>query len=232
MTRNETFYDAWISKDLIVKNEEERKSHVSSGKLSASSLGSPLQWQVLKYIGIEQQEFDAYTLRKFLRGKTIEDWFIQSIPNVVETQKEVYYRDVIGFVDAMVDTKDCDFPLGIIPCEIKSVTNMKYKHLEKQNAADRPHRLQAGLYALATGSEHFAVNYIASDDLRVLTFVFDTKDIKDEIDDIITRFENQVAKKTVPLFEPEEKWQSNALYQNYPAFADIETEIPFTNLLK
>jgi len=227
MLRSETFYDRVIGQTLLAQNAKEREDHNPSGRLSAGSLGKPLQWQILHYLNVPGKEFDEYVLRKFTRGKDIESWFLFQVPNVVEQQKEVLYREVIGYVDAMVDTKDCDFNLGVIPCEIKSVTNMKYKHLSKQNTADRSHKLQAGLYALATGSEHFCVNYIASDDLRVLTYVFDTEDVKDEIDEIITRFDDQVAKQTVPLFEPVEKWQGKQDYNDYPKYASIVEEIPF-----
>jgi hypothetical protein len=231
MMKHETFFDRYIGEVLIKQNEGEKAKHSPSGKLSAGSLGKPLQWQILHYLGVPKKPFDEYVLRKFTRGKDIEDWFIKMIPNVVEEQKEVEYRDVIGYVDAMIDTKECDHKLGIIPCEIKSVTNLKYKHLVKNTVADRSHRLQAGFYALATGSDHFAVNYVASDDLRVQTFVYETEGIKDEIDSIIDAFQAQVEKQMVPVFVPIEKWQMRQEYNDYPLYTDLETEVPFSDFI-
>jgi len=227
MLRNDTFLDRYIGVELLKRNKLEREGHVSSGRLSASSLGNPLQWQILHFLGVETKPIDEYVIRKMIRGVEIEDWFLNLAPCVKERQKEVLYRNVIGYVDAVIDTSEMDFPLGVIPHEIKSVTNMKFKHIVTQSKPDRSHMLQAGLYALAMGSDHFAINYIAADDLRVKTYVLDTADVKDEIDSIIDKFDAQVLKKTVPLFEACEPWQSNLVYNNYPEYQKILEEIPF-----
>jgi len=216
--------DRDVGEVLLAKNAEKQKSRVSSGKLSASALGSPIQWQVLKHLGVPRKEIDEYTVRKFLRGNQIEDWFVGQIKNVVEKQKFVEYRNTLGYIDAIVDTKDWDTNKGIIPVEIKSVTNMKFKRILKEKLPQRGHRLQACLYALALGSEWFAISYVASDDLRVETMLMQTKDSKDEIDGIITTYDEAIKNKIIPQFEAIEKWQGDKLYSNYPDWQELTKE--------
>lgn len=219
----DNYIDRKIGETLSKENEEERKNHVSSGKLTASMLGEPLQWQILKVIGVEPKPIDEYTLRKFKRGKDIETWLMTHI-GAIETQKKVEYRDVVGIVDAVCDTKDWDFPKGIIPVEIKSVSNAKFKRIVKAVAPDRGHCLQACLYALAIGCPHFAVSYVATDDLRVHTFILETEDWREKVDTIINRFEEQHSKAEVPVFIPEEKWQADLKYNKYPEWSNLTEE--------
>ncbi len=172
-------------------------------------------------LGIGSKQVDDYTLRKFNRGRDIEDWFLGLLPGVVEQQKDVEYRGVVGKIDALVDTTDHDNKLGVIPHEVKSVTNAKYKQLWSRRDADEGHKLQAALYALATNSEYFAIDYIASDDLRVITWIYRTEDYKAEIDQIIDTFQAQLAAKEIPVFTPRYKWQANPLYNAYPNWSEL-----------
>lgn len=217
----DNYLDRKIGEALLAENEERENGHKSSGKLSASMLGWPLQWQILKSLGVPQSKKDEYTLRKFKRGNHVEDWLIEHL-NPIEKQAFVEYRGCIGYADAIVDTKDWDFQVGTIPLEIKSTTNLKFKKIVKQGA-DRSHKLQAGLYALSKGSEQFGVTYVASDDYRVQTFIYETKDVKDEIDQIISRYESQM-KIGIPVFEAAEDWQANKLYNNYPEWSELTQE--------
>jgi hypothetical protein len=222
--RKETHLDKLISQRLLEQNDTERANHVSSGKLSASMLGQPLQWQILKVIGVPAKPFDEYTLRKFKRGKDIENWFISEVsPNF--KQPFVEYRSTVGYVDLILTQNESfDFPLGIVPHEVKSVANAKYKRIGKAGEADRSHKLQATLYALAKNSDYYAIDYIASDDLRIETWIYETKDTKGEVDDIITKFQEQLKLKVVPVFEEIEAWQKNPIYQNYPEWATLTAE--------
>jgi hypothetical protein len=205
-----------IAKSVLAESEKEKENHIPSGKLSASILGFPLQWQILKNIGVPMEEMDEYTLRKFQRGKDVEDRIVGWMPDVVETQKEVEYRGVIGYADAIIDTKDYDFKCGIIPHEIKSVTNAAFKWIK--GAPSRSHKLQATLYALALGSEYAAVDYIASDDYRVQTFVFPATDCKEEIDKIINDYNQHIKAGILPMFEEKEPWHIKPDYQKYVEF--------------
>lgn len=209
---------AIIEADNIAKS----KDHVPSGKLSASRLGDPLQWQILYSLGVPQKAPDAYVLRKFLRGNHVEEWYLSSL-ECLERQKFVEYRGVVGYIDAVMDTKEWEFAGGIIPVEIKSVANAKFKRIDTQGA-DRSHRLQANLYALAMGAPEFAVSYISTDDYRILTFVFDAASHAEEINGIIDKFDEAKAKGVIPKFEPAEKWMANPDYNKYPDFSSLSEE--------
>src|SRR3990167_3054863 len=129
--------------DLIDKKvvEEQRESEREmSGRLSAGKLGFPVQWQLLNYFKVLPAKFDAFTLKKFQRGKDVENRIIDWI-EPQEKQKEVEYRGVVGFVDAILDG---------VPLEIKSTTNLAFKYIQK-GGIKRGHKLQAEFYALALG---------------------------------------------------------------------------------
>ncbi len=216
--------DRWISQILIANNQKDREEHISSGKLSASMLGKPLQEQILKVKGVPQKEVDEYVLRKFQRGKDVEDWLVKNLPALITTQKPVEYRNVVGLIDAVVSTSGWERDFGQIPLEVKSVTNAKYKNIIRSGEADRSHILQACLYALAENKPYFAVCYIASDDYRIWTMVFKTSDYKDKVDTIIDTFEKQLASEMIPVFEAIESWQKNKMYALYPEFMDLTEE--------
>lgn len=211
------FLDKYIEEQLIKKSEEERRTHVSSGKLSASMLGSPLQWNILKVIGVPGDEMEEYVTRKFARGNDVEDWLVSQMPGIVNKQKFVEYKNTVGYVDALVDMRDWNLEFETLPHEIKSVSNAKFKRIQKTEP-DSSHILQACLYALALGTEQFCLDYVASDDYRVETYMFDVKDYKDEVDKVIDTFYNQLASGFVPQFEAIQDWQSNPKYMNYKRF--------------
>jgi len=216
--------DKWVTEILVSDNEVERSTHVSSGRLTAGMLGKPLQSQILKVKGVPPKEIDPYVLRKFQRGKDVEKWLVSLIPGRKEEQKEIIYRNVVGVVDAIVSTASYEFNAGIIPHEIKSVTNAKFKNIVRSGEADRGHILQACLYALALNTKHFAIDYVASDDYRIQTMVYQTIDYKDEVERIIDRFDNQLASGIIPAFVAEEKWQENKMYADYPDWMDLTEE--------
>jgi hypothetical protein len=216
----DTYLDKKIGAIVKADNDAARAKHKSSGKLSASGLNDPLQWQMLHSLGIEGKEPDEYTLRKFLRGNQVEDWYVSQI-KPIETQKFVEYRETVGYVDAIVDTALWDFPSGVIPFEIKSVSNMKFKRIDKQGP-DKGHKLQAGFYAVCLQVPHFGISYVATDDYRIKTFILDTHDIKEEIDGIVTKFLEQKKTGLVPKYEAREKWQSNPDYCRYPEWMELD----------
>ena len=215
--------DRVIGENVLRKFDEDREAHIPSGKLSASILGNPLQWQVLKVIGVPT-DFDEYVKRKLQRGKDVEDWIMKQLPGLVEGQKEIEYRGVVGYVDAVVDMKDYDFKCGVIPHEIKSVSNAKYLRIvgkggKPGQGADHSHCLQVALYALAMGSEYGAIDYIATDDYRIETYIIKAADFKAEIDGIINKFDEAISSGYVPEFVEKEVWQSNQKYNSYYEFS-------------
>lgn len=212
-----------IDKRLREENDRERSRHISSGKLSASRLGDPLQWQILNSLGAETAEIDSYTLRKFRRGKDVEAWMCEQL-NPLDSQIAVSYRDVVGVVDALVDTKDWEFPNGVIPVEIKSVTNTKYKRINQRKEPDEGHLLQAGLYGLALKSEYFAVAYVSTDDYRTWMFMEKTEMFREKIDAIIEAYNKQLSLREVPVFVPRESWQSNVKYNRFPDWSMLDSD--------
>ena len=229
----DNFIDKEIGKLMLAKANERDAEHKLSGKLAASRLGDPLQWQVLSAMGVLKDPLDEYIVRKFERGNHIEHWVLQYF--ICDTmQEQVEYRGVVGKMDAMVDTKDWDTPHGIAPVEIKSVANMKFKRI-LQNGPDTGHVYQAVLYGLAKDCPWVAISYVASDDYRVQSYWIKVADYKDEIDGIIDRFNKAMKSKVVPVFQAREKWQENPLYNKYADWAtktDKELKVLSKNLFK
>ena len=214
----DNYLDNLITEKLLASQENREPS----GKLSASKLYWPVQWQVLATVFKMKSNIDDYTLRKFQRGKDVEDWFIKQI-EPKEKQKFLEYRGVIGFCDSVVDTAKWDNPVGIIPLEVKSITNMAFKWLDKEGAK-KGHIIQNAFYAMAMNVDYHAITYIASDDYRINTYILETKDSKDEIEKIIDEFEKAVESKTIPVFAPREKWMSDLKYNNFPEFAGLSAQ--------
>lgn len=182
-----------------------------SGRLSASRLGWPLQWQMLHFYKIPQKPIDEYTLRKFQRGKDVEERIMKWLaPSPDKMQVEVDYRGVKGFCDVLME----------YPIEVKSVTNRAFPYKQKEGTS-RGHRLQGELYAKALGYDKFGVAYVASDDYRVLCF---EELVSDETDDVIDRYEAQLEFGTVPVFVAEEKWQSMPEYCAYPEWMKLSEQ--------
>jgi hypothetical protein len=219
---NDQYLDQLIGQKLLALEAKKASEHKSSGKLSASILGWPLQWQVLAHYGTKTLGFDEYTLRKFARGNQVEEWILSTLNEdgiVIERQKKVEYKGAIGYVDALIKHKFLKDL--VIPHEIKSVTNMDFKRILKIREAKPQHALQAGFYALGLGSDYYAVDYVATDDLRLETYIYPTLKIKPEIDKIIEEYDKALATGKIPLFEARYPWQANPKYSNYPDFMEL-----------
>lgn len=213
----------YIEAELIRANEERAKKHEPSGKLSASMLYQPVRFQVMKTIGVPRREIDPYVLGKFKRGNDVEDWYVKQLEGhgLLEAQKEVSYRDTVGIVDAVVDSKGWDFEDGTIPHEVKSVTNAKFARIKK-TGVDYHYKLQGALYALALGTDHYAIDIVASEDYRVKSCIFKTKRIKRDVDQIISRYleaiENWARYRELPELEALDKSVSWTLNPKYAMF--------------
>lgn len=199
-----------IAEKVLAANAE-YEAREPSGRLSASRLGWPLQWQMLHKLKVKGKPIDEYTLRKFQRGHDVEDRIMRWLaPSPDKMQVPVNYRGVVGLADVVLE----------IPVEVKSTTNMAFKHRQKEGVS-RGHKLQAELYAKALGYKMASVAYVASDDYRVLCFEFP---VTDEVDSVIDRYEAQVAHGTVPVFVAEEKWQAMTDYNPYPDFMKLDEQ--------
>lgn len=195
-----------IDKKVLADNPEREPS----GRLSASRLGNPLQWQVLHSLKVPTKPMDAYTLRKLKRGSDVEDRIVDWM-EPEDKQVECKYRGVLGYLDALHNG---------IPVEIKSVTNMAFKYLQK-DGPKYGHRLQAMCYAKALGKDKFILAYVASDDYRVLAF---EEEVTDEVDKAIDLYEEALESKTIPEFVPLEPWQSMEKYSPYPEYMKLTKE--------
>ncbi len=196
--------------DLIaVKVLAEAENRAPSGRLSASKLGWPLQWQMLNWFKVPQKPLDEYTLRKFQRGKDVEDRIMVWLaPEKNKMQVETFYRGVAGIADVILE----------YPIEVKSVTNRAFKHKMKDGPT-RSHRAQAELYAKGEGFDTFGIAYVASDDYRVLCF---EEPVTGLVDEIIDRYDAQKLLGTVPVFGEEEPWQGNPDYNPYPEWQHLD----------
>lgn len=204
MKINPTIQEIIAAKVLETSEEKE-----PSGRMSASRLGWPLQWQMLHYYKVRSKGLDEYTLRKFQRGKDVEErimkWLATSDDRM---QVPVEYRGVVGIMDVLLE----------YPIEVKSVTNAAFKYKQKEGPS-RAHRLQAMLYAKAKGFDTYGVAYVASDDYRVLCF---EDQVTDELDEVITRYDKQIESGIVPMFKEEENWQGDIKYNSYPEFKMLD----------
>lgn len=201
--------DAIIAKNLRERHEKEQAERERSGKLSASRLYKPLLEQVLYLIGVPEKPIDDYTLRLFERGKQVEDWVVNMLPDGAE-QEEVEYRNCIGYIDKMLDH----------PIEVKSVKSTQWRWLEK-DGAKWSHKLQGGLYALGKASDKYTIAYVVADDFRTFTYTGRTEDIKSDIDAIISEVGNQLKTGRLPEFKPREDWQAKPEYQKYSGYPEF-----------
>ena len=219
--------DRQVDKTLTAANRERNKKHKSSGKLSASMLGLPLQWQILKTVGASRKDIDTHTLRKFKRGDHVEEWLVSHMMGVIDTQVFCEYKGAIGYLDVLTDTQDYDFQQEKeMPHEIKSVGNFKFNRLLKE--PQHTHALQGCMYALGLKKEWFILDYVSTDDYRIKSFVLEVGDYKDEVDKIIKGYNKAlkdfIENRTIPEFEPTASWTKNKKYNNYPAFMELTSD--------
>lgn len=202
---------ALLEQKLIDANTLREFNHKPSGKLSASCLSWPVQWQILKWLGKPQQKPLNYGAMR--RGVMAERHIIELLadePNI-KTQVYVQYRGVVGYLDLLI---------GDDVVEIKSKGHKGFTALKD---AQRAHALQACLYALALEKDEFGVLYIDADTYETKLFTYRTSRWSPLVERIIDNFES--AKKTfvstnmVPGFVGLERTHNLAIWNNYPEYA-------------
>lgn len=205
--------------DYINKRDEERKAnHTPSGKLSASQLGYPTQWQVLKYLQVNPKPFDEFTLYRMLRGVEVEDRVVEILKQqyTLEQQVKVEFMDAIGYLDILLDDDGVKLPI-----EVKSVANSKFAHIKK-SGADLQHVLQACFYALGLNLDRFSILYVSSDDYQRQHLLFNTNDYEEEVINTIKEYNRALDNREIPLFEAKLKWQENPKYNNYDKYMSMD----------
>jgi len=142
---------------------------------------------------------------------------VQEYELLGDRQPLAEYRECIGYTDSVINTDLMQAKKGIIPNEIKSVTNMKMKRIKK-TGIDWHYKIQACLYALAMGTEYYAVTIISAEDLRTEMQLFKTREMKRDVDRAISEYakamENWKKDHSLPKFEANEhvKWTGNIKY--------------------
>lgn len=237
----QTSHDEQISAMVVEAEKRRQTAHEPSGRISASMMGNPTQWNVLKLLGVPSKEFEPFLLRKFARGNQVEEWFVDALQKISKQpftygkQMEVSYRGGIGFVDAPELVINEDKTFRVRPHEVKSVTNAKFKRIAQgyprrgiaATGPDENHVLQVAYYALAMDSPDAYIHYIASDDLRVATwYIPDVEIYRPAIDAEIDAIDQAFVFGRLPEFQSKLAWQDNRLYSAYPQFAGMTaTEI-------
>lgn len=232
-------YDVQINEVAVAAEKRRQAAHEPSGRISASMMGTPTLWNVLKLLGVPSKEFEPYLLRKFARGNQAEQWFVDMLqstakqPFVYGQQMEVNYCGGIGFVDVPELVVNEDKTFRVRPHEVKSVTNAKFKRLTKgfvrkgvaATGPDKHHVLQVAFYALALESPDAFLHYIASDDLRVATWhIPDVNVYKPEIDGAITAINQVFIFGELPEFTAKMDWQEKIEYWPYPDFFGLSAK--------
>ena len=231
----DTSINKFIDDSLIEANRLRDEKHEPSGLLSASMLYQPLRFQVLKTLGAPKKEFDTYTLGKFKRGNDVEDWFVGHLRKMgvlaretngrfmKATQVKLEYRGAIGYVDAIVDSRNMRYKDGIIPHEVKSVVNSKFKWIAK-GGVDWHYKIQGCFYAMAMERPSYAIDIVSAEDLRPNIYIFHTRELKADVDKAIDAYDqamkNWNENRILPAFEPNPKvaWTANIKYAMFDPF--------------
>lgn len=227
-------FDREITRLLNEQHEEKDPS----GRMSATRLLWPTQWQILWKLQAKPKEFDINSLRNFARGKQCEDWLNDVFPPKIEGNVDLLeYRGFVGYPDRIDDGKFWGVPHDVVN-EIKSVMSDKWYrmfNIREGDGVQYGHILQACLYALALKLDHFAVTYLQADKLRCRSYVFSTNQFKDDVDEQIDLYEAALAEETIPKFSAKQEWQKSSKYNMYPRYMDMtpkELEREFKRLTK
>jgi len=211
-----------IDQVMLNENAQREAEHESGTGLTASGLWNPSRTWLLKYLKIPKKQLDPFTLRKFARGRSVEDWYTDKLEKagvLVNKQVAVEYRGCKGFADVIIKHDDLDFKLGEVPHEVKSITNAHFRRIIKTGDINYSYHLQACLYALGLGTDHYGLDIIASDDMREMVTLYETKLMKKAVNQLISEhqvvIENWLNDRTVPNWQVREKWQDIPMYMNY-----------------
>jgi hypothetical protein len=198
---------------LVKEQDLKNNNHVSSGKLSAGILLWPTQWQILKMAGEPQSPIPPERLGTLRRGVLLEDELarlLKASGHRVDTQTFVEYRDVVGYVDLLVDGE---------VVEVKTTAQKTFKRLKQ---AKTSHVLQSCLYALALEKDDFSVCYIATDNLFIKQYNYKTSKWAPRVEKCINIFNSNMEKfrekNIVPGFSARERWQNATSFNPFPKF--------------
>jgi hypothetical protein len=213
-----------FDQELIKRLVQQAEVKEPSGRLSATRLTWPTQWQVLWTLKVptspelwqeKPDKMNTLHFRHFARGAQCEEWLEKVFPPL-EKQVEVNYRGWVGYIDRMENGElfgvDHD-----VPHEIKSVKADKWYKMfqEGEPEPQYDHVLQANFYALAKELPTFALTYLKSDTLESRTFVYDAGDFQGEVDKQIDEYDEAMKSGTIPKFKAKIDYQKNPKYNQY-----------------
>lgn len=230
--RRQTYkFDQALIKKLVAQYEEREPS----GRMSATRLLWPTQWQVLWTLGVpptkeafetgNPTKMNTLKLRHFARGRQCEDWLEEIFPPI-EAQVLVNYRDWVGYADR-IDSGDMFGVLDDLPVEVKSVKADKWYRMFIDKAGDGPqydHVLQANFYAIGLKKKHFALLYLKSDTLETRCFVYDTDDYRKDVDKQIDLYEEALTLDTIPVFKAKVEYQKDSKYNIYSEYMNMKPD--------
>lgn len=227
--RRQTYkFDQALIKALV-KDQEEK---TPSGRMSATRLLWPTQWQILHLLGVptspepwqtNANKDNTMHFRHFARGKQCEDWINENLPpKKAGNFDSVEYRGWVGYYDRL----DAGELFGLeedVPHEIKSVKGDKWfrMFIDPKDGPQFDHVLQTTFYGMALGTSHCALTYIKSDTMETRTFVYDVLDHQKDVDNQIDLFDEASKLKTVPKFKAKQDYQSNPKYNRYHEYMNM-----------
>jgi CRISPR/Cas system-associated exonuclease Cas4 (RecB family) len=183
--------------EALLKEQEDRKDRVGSGKISPSALGTCLRRQIYKLKGFKETDPpDVRGLRVFKAGKLFHDFVQGYIPKdsveiLVETDDIKGYADIVG--------KDTVY-------DVKSQHSRGFWYMNKEGYDVKKEKwnnwLQLACYGKLLNKEKLCLVVVSKDDLCINEYVEFTKDWIQELDtelELIKRFK---ASDELPPKEP------------------------------
>lgn len=214
---------------LIQAMVAEQRREEPSGRMSASRLTWPTQWQILWKLKVPPSQEDwevkpnkinTLHFRHFARGKQCEDWLEKTMPPM-KAQEEVHYRGWVGYADR-IDTGSLFGVDSAVVTEVKSVKADKWYKMFV-NPGDGPqydHVLQANFYAMGLNLPQYVVCYLRSDTMETRTYLYNVDEYRKDVDEQIDLYDQAVDSGTIPVFKAKVEYQKNPKYNMYSEYMD------------
>jgi CRISPR/Cas system-associated exonuclease Cas4 (RecB family) len=183
--------------EALLKEQEDRKDRVGSGKISPSALGTCFRRQIYKLKRFKETDPpDVRGLRVFKAGKLFHDFVQGFIPKdsveiLVETDDIKGYADIVG--------KDTVY-------DVKSQHSRGFWYMNKEGYDVKKEKwnnwLQLACYGKLLNKEKLCLVVVSKDDLCINEYVEFTKDWLRDLDtelELIKRFK---ASDELPPKEP------------------------------
>lgn len=163
---------------ILIEEENKRKTRERSGKFSPSSFGYCIRKQVFNRANIPQSNaFEVRTLRVFKAGKLFHDFF-QGLLTQYESEVKIENEDICGYADIVIkDEKTV--------VDIKSMHSRGFWHLSKggEIKTEKYHNiLQLMTYVYLLGYDKGKLILTDKDTLCIQEYDFSLQNWKDEVE--------------------------------------------------